>query len=70
MQEAHDVMQELQRQVDSQQEDYKVTVHMYVKESDALKSMLACAELYSDGIVSRSRVPKLELMEIQNQFNT
>ena len=45
-------------------------VHTYVKESDVLKSMLVRAELYSDGIVSGSKVPKLELTEIQNQFDT
>lgn len=41
MQEAHDAIHALQEQLESQQKSHQVTVQAYIKERDALKTMLA-----------------------------
>jgi nucleoprotein TPR len=72
--EAHEAIQELVGQLERQKKSSEMTIHAYMKERDALKSMLARAEkaaagnsLREDGTQGDTDLAK-ELAEVQSQF--
>ena len=79
--EAHQALQKMQEDLESQKKSHGVTIQAYQKERDALKAMLARAEARAPGStsgingnsgvngVSDSELAK-ELAEIQSQFET
>ena len=79
--EAHQALQKMQEDLENQKKSHEVTIKAYQKERDALKIMLARAEVRAPGStsgingeprigdVSESDLVK-ELAEVQNQFET
>ena len=75
--EAHEAMQELAAQLEAQKQSSKSIIKAYVKERDALKTMLSRAdasvglpsESLSNGSPGVSDELAQELAEVQSQFN-
>jgi nucleoprotein TPR len=76
--EAHEAMQELAAQLEAQKQNSDIVIKAYVKERDALKSMLARSEAAvgtdtsgsaTGGTVAASSDLAKELAEVQTQFD-